>query len=249
MKKLLLAVALVGAAFSSANAQSCTPGANYADSIYGAWPDTIQNFPMAASGVAYSTDLNFKVPDQVTANLDPTGVFVGSPIQGFVVDSVVGLPAGMDFGCNVASCSYPGGANGCANLYGTPTTTGTYPVEIFITATVLVDIPFVGQQPVDQPTSFTGYKIIVGTAGTIEAVLNPIEVHPNPASDKITISGLNSQLNISSVVLTNMEGKVIRIIEVSAATVDVAIDGMESGVYFVVVNHDGGKETVKFIKE
>ena len=250
MKKLLLVVALFVSGVSAAVAQTCTPLQSWADTVdYGAYPDTITNFPFAEINVFYSTDLNFKVPATVTAELDPSGTFVGTPIQGFVVDSVVGLPAGLDFACSAALCEYAGGANGCANIFGTPTVAGTYPVEIFITATVLVTVPLVGQVPVEQQTSFTGYKIVVGTAGTIEAVLDPIKVQPNPASDKITVSGLSSALKVSSMVVTNMEGKVVRNVEVSASTVDVNLNGLENGIYFVVVNHSAGTETIKFIKQ
>lgn len=254
MKKLLLSISLMVAGASSLYAQTCTPGSAYpgatwADTIYGAYPDTIENFPPAAQGVAYSTDLTFKVPTTVTANLDPTGAFVGSPIVQFVVDNVTGLPAGLNYACNISSCTYPGGSLGCANLYGTPTQTGTFPVVIAITATVIINVPIIGPTPVDQATSFTGYKIIVGTAGIVEAVLNPIAVHPNPASDKITITGLDKQLNVTSLVITNMEGKVVKTVNVTSATMDVNLDGVDSGIYFVVVNHDAGTETVKFIKE
>ena len=247
MKKLLLVISIVSAAMS-ASAQSCTPGANFADSVYGVWPDTVQNFPFATVNVAYSADLNFAVPAEVTAELDPTGgTLVGSPIQGFVVDSVVGLPAGMNFGCNSSDCSYAGGINGCANLYGTATTTGTYPVEIFITATVLVTIgPF--PVPIPQSTSFTGYRIVVGQAGTIDGIYEPLNLKPNPANENVTLYGITPDMNISSVEVTNMEGKVVRALDIVGNSLEINLNGLNNGVYFVVVNHAGGKETIKFIK-
>lgn len=252
MKKLLLVISLVSVA-ASASAQSCTPGTNYADSTYGVWPDTTTNFPGAAANVFYSTDLNFKVPDVVTAEVAGSNVlaqgFIGNDIQGFVVDNVGGLPAGMNYACNISNCTYAGGANGCANLYGTATTVGVYPLTIDITATVLVDIPLIGQQPIDVPTSFSGYKIVVGTAGIVEAIINPITVHPNPANDKITLTGLNPQLKITAAQITNMAGQVVKTIDVTAPTMDVNLNGMDNGVYFVVVNHAAGTETLKFIKE
>lgn len=253
MKKLLLVISLVSIAAANASAQSCTPGANYADSTYGVWPDTVQNFPGAAANVAYSTDLNFKVPDAVTAEVagtDPLAQgFIGSPIQQFVVDNVGGLPVGFNYACNISNCTYAGGSNGCANLYGTTSTEGIYPLTIDITATVLVDVPFVGPTPVDVPTSFSGYKIVVGTAGLIEGIINPITVHPNPASDVITLSGLNSQMKITSAKITNMAGQVVKTLDITSPTMDVNLNGFDNGVYFVVVNHIGGTETIKFIKE
>jgi hypothetical protein len=252
MKKLLLVISLVSLA-ASASAQSCTPGINYADSTYGVWPDTTTNFPGAAANVFYSTDLNFKVPDVVTAEVagsDPLAQsFIGSVIQDFVVNNVGGLPAGITYACNISNCTYAGGANGCANLFGTATTVGVYPLTIDITATVLVEVPFVGPTPVDVPTSFSGYKIIVGTAGIVEAIINPITVHPNPANDKITLTGLNPQMKITSAVITNMEGKVVKTLDITSTTMDVNLNGIDNGVYFIVVNHAAGTETLKFIKE
>jgi len=241
MKKLLLVITLISAAVSGANAQSCTPGANYADSTFGAWPDTIQNFPPAEANVLYTTDLNFKVPTDA-GDVDPA--LAGSTIESFSVDAVTGLPPGMSYTCNIATCEYAGGANGCAQITGTCSTPGTYDITIDVTGVIIV-FGF----PVDAPYTFEGYKIIVGTAGTIEAIINPISIHPNPASDKITLSGLNPEMKISALAITNMEGKVIKNVDVTSSTMDVSLNDFESGVYFVVVDHAGGKETMKFIKE
>ena len=67
----------------------CTPGANYADSTFGAWPDTTTNFPVGYPDFYYQTDLNFKVPNDAG---DIDSAFTGSTIVNFTVDSVVGLP-------------------------------------------------------------------------------------------------------------------------------------------------------------
>ena len=234
--------------------QNCSPNPLYNDSTYGVWPDTTQNFPPGLVNVFYSTDLNFKVPSTVTAEVagsDPTAQgFIGSPIQGFVVNGVNGLPTGFNYACNIPSCSYAGGANGCANVYGTNGTAGTYPLSIDITATVLVTIPLLGQQPVDVPTSFSGYRIVLGTAGTIEQFIAPITVSPNPANDLIKIEGITSYTKANSVSIVNVEGKVIANKELSNGS-DVSFDltGVKSGMYFVYVSHASGVETVKFIKE
>ena len=253
MKKLLLITITVFTA-ASVNAQSCTPGATFADSLYGAWPDTITNFPLGAVGVAYSTDLNFKVPTTVTAEVagdDPAAQpFIGSPIQDFSVTGVIGLPPGFNYGCNISSCTYSGGANGCANVYGTGSAAGTFPLVIEIDATILIDVPILGQQPVTQATSFNGYKLVLGSAGVAEELIQPFSVHPNPASTKITLNGLSENLNITSIVLTNMEGKVIRTVQPGAAkSMDIDVSAFGNGIYFVNITHNLGKETIKFVKE
>lgn len=245
MKKLLLFVTLIGGVISNATAQ-CTPditapAPNYADSTFGAWPDTTVNFGPAAVGVAYTQELQFKVPSDA-GDVDPA--FAGSTIESFTVDAVNGLPAGLTYACNISSCTFNGGTVGCALISGTCSVTGVYPVTIDVTGVINY-----GGFLIDAPYTFEGYRIVVGNAGTIEAIINPINIHPNPANDKITLSGLNEQMKISSVAITNMEGKVMKNVTVTSSTMDVSLQGFETGVYFVVVNHAGGKETLKFIKE
>jgi len=242
MKKLLLSIAVAVITTMSVQAQSCTPNAQYADSVYGVWPDTTTNFPAATQNVAYSTDLNFKVPSEVPASLDAT--LAGTPIQGFVVTGVAGLPTGFDYACNVSSCQYAGGANGCANVFGTTSQTGVFNVTIQITATVSIF-----GQGIDQDVEFTGYKIVVGNAGTIEQVIAPIVVSPNPANDEIKIEGISASMKASKVEITNIEGKVVASKEVAnSSNFNFDLTEMKAGIYFVNVTHASGVETVKFIK-
>lgn len=241
MKNLLLSLTISLGSIASVVAQSCTPGANFADSTFGAWPDTTENFPPAYVGVAYTTDLNFKVPTNAS-DIDPS--YPGFTIQSFVVDAVSGLPSGMTYSCNISNCTYSGGANGCAQITGTESVAGVYDVTIDITAT----LDFMGS-PIDVPYQFTGYKINVGNLGLIESVVNPISVSPNPAKDVITLKGLNPQMKISSVMITNMEGKIVKEINLTSTELEVNIADLDNGVYFVAVEHAAGKETLKFIKE
>jgi hypothetical protein len=253
MKKLLLSIGVVFVGFA-ANAQ-CTPLQSWADTTdYGVYPDTIQNFPPAAVNVAYSSDLNFKVPATVTAEVagdDPLAQnFIGSEIEGFVVTSVEGLPAGYDYACNIPSCEYDGGANGCANVFGTTSTTGTYDIIINVTATVIVQLPLLPPTPQDVPTSFTGYKIVVGTAGNIEEIIPPVSVSPNPANDVIKVAGITASKKASNITITNIEGKVVAKRNVENATdYEFDLSGVNAGIYFVNVAHANGVETVKFVKQ
>lgn len=251
MKKILLFICATFVAVQI-NAQSCTPGTNFADSTYGIWPDTTANFPGAEQNVAYSTDLNFKVPSEVTAEIagdDPIAQgFIGSVIQSFLVSSVNGLPTGYDYVCNVSGCEYLGGENGCANVFGTTAETGEYPVSITVIGTIEVD--FLGTiVPVDQELTFDGYRIVVGMAGLIEEIIQPLTVVPNPANESISLRGLNTY-EASQVSIMNIEGKVVAeqsLLNVSSADFDLTT--LNNGVYFVKVAHSNGTETVKFIKQ
>ena len=250
MKKLLLSLAVVASSVA-ATAQNCTPNQVWADTVsggYGAYPDTIINFPPATVNTFYSADLNFLVPAQVTADLDPTGLFVGSTINFFTVDDVVGLPAELAYACNVSSCQYNGGDNGCANVYGTPVVADViYDITIQITANVQT---FIGA--VNQGAEFTGYKIIVNdeTASVPFEVIEPLAVSPNPSSNKVTLSGVSPSLKASQITVTDITGKIVHSIEpgnYSNYTFDVS--GLDAGIYVINVEHAYGFDSIKFIKE
>lgn len=245
MKKLLLSIAVLTFGASAAMAQ-CTPDVtapapNYADSTFGAWPDTTTNFANGAVGVAYTQELQFKAPLDA-GDVDP--FLAGSDIQSFTVDAVNGLPPGLSYACNISNCTFNGGTVGCALLSGTPTTAGTYEVSIDVTGVILI-LGF----PANAPYTFVGYEIVIGAAGEVELVYNPFKVVPNPANDKINIQGL-SKFNVTGIEITNMDGKVMRTMDATGlASMEVSLDGFANGIYFVNVNHSNGKEVVKFIKE
>ena len=142
MKKLILS-SLFTIVYFASYAQSCTPGANFVDSTYGVWPSPATNFPAALVSVPYTTDVNFKVPstitDEIAAVIPEAAMLVGAPIQSFKITNVSGLPAGFAYVCNISSCEYLGGSNGCANIYGTSVAAaGSYPAAIEFDITVLI---------------------------------------------------------------------------------------------------------------
>jgi hypothetical protein len=247
MKKLLLS-SLFTMTYLISWGQSCTPGANFVDSTYGIWPDTTQNLPPALPNVAYSTDINFKVPSTVTAEIDPSGQFVGSVIQQFTVDALQGLPPGFDYACNVSNCTYLGGANGCANIYGTTDSVAVFPVTVDVTATVLVVLfPGLPPTPVTQTVSFDGYKIVVGSGGTIEQIINPISLQPNPAQSSIEVSGLVGGSN-SQLILRDLSGKNIQTIQTTSATATFDLQKLAEGTYIIELSDAFGTQQQKFVK-
>ena len=251
MKLLLLS--LTFAAFTSiyVGAQSCTPGTNFADSSYGIWPSPATNFPAAVINAPYTTDINFKVPTTITADivavLPAAAIALGAPIQSFKLTGVTGLPTGFNYACNISSCQYDGGSNGCANIYGTSNAqAGLYSVTIKINVTILLG----GTVPFTQSAEFDGYSILLGTAGTIEQIIAPITVSPNPANNEIKIEGITASMKASQISILNIEGKVVaerEIKDVLNTTFD--LSALKAGIYFVNVSHASGNKTVKFIKQ
>ncbi|MFM7467063.1 MAG: T9SS type A sorting domain-containing protein [Crocinitomicaceae bacterium] len=256
MKKLLLLfVGFVGfstAALAQPQGGICTPDPLYTDSVYGAWPDTVTNFPPATANVYYETVLNFKAPAAVTADLDPTGQFVGSPIQSYTVTSVDGAPTEYLYACNISNCSYTGGVQGCATVYGTTATLGTYPIVINLDVVVLVTLfPGLPPTPVTQSTSFTGYKIVVSNNGAFldENGNSVLSAFPNPARNEFVVNGLQSLINASDITLSNVEGKVLAKRNIGQNQENFDMSALKAGIYFVNVAHANGVESIRIIKE
>ncbi len=247
MKKIIL-TSLFTMTYLLSWSQSCTPGVNFIDSTYGIWPDTTQNLPPALPNVAYSTDINFKVPATVTAEVDPSGQFVGSVIQQFTITGVQGLPPGFDYACNVSNCNYLGGANGCANLFGTTDSVAVFPVTVDITATVLVVLlPGLPPTPITQPVSFDGYKIVVGSGGQIEQIIHPMSLEPNPASTAIEVSGLLNG-SLSTLTLRDFTGKIMEVVQTTAASASFDLSKLCTGTYLIELNNVFGTQQQKFVK-
>lgn len=249
MKKTLYALIILFP-LGFLTAQTCSPLQTWADTVeFGAFPDTIVNFPVAQVDEFYSTDLNFKVPDEVTPQLDPSGVAVGSEIESFVVTSVEGMPDGIEFNCNSTNCYYEGGDNGCANIYGTPTTPGEYDIVINIKATILLAlIPGLPPTPVDQDTQFTGYKIIVdGELNTSVYQLDETHVYPNPFTNQFTVS--NPKNRDLTVALFDLSGKLLSTTKVSTTKQELNTSHLPKGMYVVHLSDVDEVKQFKLIKQ
>jgi hypothetical protein len=238
MKKLLLSFAAIGLLAWSFEAQSCIPGANFVDSTFGVWPDTVQNLPPAVVNAFYSTDLNFKAPADAG---DVPGSPASGAIESFTVSSVAGLPSGVNYSCNTPNCTYVGGDNGCANVYGTPTQTGVFNITISIDAQVNVGFGII----IPYSQSFSGYKIVVGTAGVITGVMEPLHAFPNPSNDITTVEGLNG----TRLTLSNLNGQELLVESIEGlSTADLNLTNLNAGVYFINVYGEQGVETIRMIK-
>jgi len=159
MKRLLLLITICITSVSyQLYSQSCTPGVNFQDSLDGIWPDTIQNLPPIGPNLPYSANLNFKFSDH--PGQLPSGLTLYS-FNDFTLDSVSGLPPGLNFVCSDPNCYYLADSVGCLNIWGiSPTNLGTYPIKIHFSCEVLVQI-FGIPTPLIVTDSLTGYNIVV----------------------------------------------------------------------------------------
>jgi hypothetical protein len=93
--------------------------------------------------------------------------------------------------------------------------------------------------------SFGGYKIIVGTAGLITSVVEPLSIYPTPSNGEVSIKGIVAD----ELTITNLNGQVILRKNVSGQTqTNLDLSSLNAGVYFVNTLGALGKETIRFIK-
>ena len=80
---------------------------------------------------------------------------LGLTITNFLIQSINGLPLGMNWTCNHAAngCNYNPNVSlyGCVQIYGTPLLQGVYPLSVTVVATV----QFIGNQTFNFNTSLT----------------------------------------------------------------------------------------------
>lgn len=252
MMRHLLFLVFAGALISGANAQ-CTPNTLYADSVYGVWPDTTQNFVGGMVGVPYSDTLNVLVPSDATlvSNTIPPGTMIDS----VAVTSVDGLPPGITVDCNSQSgapCTFLPNVVGCGLIAGMPTTPGSYPVTI----NVLAYANFLGF-PVTQSQSFGGYEIVispnVGINDGVRIGLDQVSASPNPFNHHTNIQFTLSRATAVKVKVFNMLGEELwhRNVEGKQGQNAVACEpgALQDGVYLYKVEAAGHVFTGRMVVE
>ncbi len=144
MKKIYLTLFAITASLTSVLAQTiptCSLNPTFISSNkIGVYPDSATNFVSGTVGVPYEQNITVKVPkDTVSGPLtvcfnrfelsNPTGI------------TNYNLPPGLNFASSTAALAngtinaapsliFPGNANNCGGIYGTPTTAGTWTLSL-----------------------------------------------------------------------------------------------------------------------
>ena len=231
------------AAASLSSFSQCTPNALYADSVYGVWPDTTENFVPGMVNVFYSDTLNILVPSDAGL-VNPN--FSGFNIDSVSLSQVTGLPPGITVSCNSqtgAPCTYLPNQLGCGLLEGTPTEAGTYPIVLTVTGYVQI---FFTTQAV--PLTFSGYSITiapntVGVTDLATAKLGRVQNVPNPFADRTTIEFSLSKAAPTRIKVFNLVGGEVwsRTVQGKAGNnrVPFELNDLESGIYIYHVEAAG----------
>ncbi|MBK8876235.1 MAG: T9SS type A sorting domain-containing protein [Bacteroidetes bacterium] len=150
----------------------CTPDVSL--TIPGIYPDSTTGLPSGVLGQPYSEVIQVRV-------LTDTSLF-GAPVivTSITITGVTGLPPGITYSCNPASCIFPGGTNGCILLSGTPTAAGAF--------TMNVDLEVAGTlfgSPLTQPSTVDYYVININSTSGVNELgavkFDLLQNKPNPA--------------------------------------------------------------------
>lgn len=142
----------------------------------GIFPDTLVG---TCVGIPYEETINIIIPP------DTTAMGLSAVIDSVVLDSVGGLPPGLNFFCLNGSCAIQGGTRSCVLLTGTPTTAGTYRVDLYTTSYIKIF-----GAPVIQTDTLVGfYNLTINPALTTQISFTGAACGVNDGTATVTPSG------------------------------------------------------------
>ena len=248
MKQVLLSLCLFVVALGDTNAQ-CTPNPLFQDSLFGVWPDTINNLLSGEMGVFYSDTMNIIIPVDA-GNIDP--LFAGTVIDSMQLDVITGLPPGLNIDCNSQTggpCTLLPRQLGCLLIEGIPTQNGSFPITVDVTGFTTVVIP------ISVPFSFTGYRIDVGTLGVEErfagTTLREVKNVPNPFSRVTDIEFVLNRANEVTLQVFDLLGQgvfeTVQRLNKGKNKITFKGDGYEQGIYIYQLSANGVVHTGRMI--
>lgn len=247
MKKIYLLAVIIFAALS-VSAQ-CTPDNTITQPGY--YPEDLDT---AVVGQSYNMVLHFRIPNDT--NINYNGFPVTATFDSIRLVSVLGLPSGFTYQCNVANCNFVPQQTFCAKVSGNPTAQqkGVYPVEMAVVAYAKI-----GFIPIQQPDTIRRFTLIVDTAGGnggTTGIIVPcnaygVNVYPNPARSEVTV--WVNDADALECTVSDMTGKVQRTEKLLTSSglqsTVINLDGLAKGMYLVQVRGAKGTSTAKLLVE
>ena len=251
MKQLLLSFSFLTLLVFGANAQ-CTPDPQY--TVGGVYPDSATGLAPAYVGQTYNEVITVVVPVDTTIMVGPIPFTL--TFDSVVVSDWQGLPSGftvdyyspnntfspIDQGC------FEGAQTGCILISGNPTTAAVGSYQQII-STGAYSTP---NSPLGEPTlTLVDYYYIhiIDANGIGGITKSKFALFPNPANSVVTLNGFND-VDVSAVSVVDMNGKQHAYFHsFNSASMDINVETLESGMYFVRIDYNGIAETLKFIKE
>jgi len=150
IRLFLLLTVFASAGYVSAQCPGCIPNILLCDTASGPCPNFLDT---AYVTVPHEDTITFRLPRQVDATQQSGGLFGWVDFVQFKINSISGLPFGLNWSCDIGNCTYapssfPNGTAACVRFCGTPLVSpGVYPITINTTGTV--STPFGNQSGVE----------------------------------------------------------------------------------------------------
>jgi len=250
MKKLLLLFVLSFFMGTFVNAQ-CIPDPQY--SSPGIYPDSASGFSSGCVDDPYEQLVTVFVAADTTLLVGPFPVTL--VIDSLKLTGITGLPAGFTYSCYdsqnmisaVDGCVFEGNTIGCILISGTPTASdiGVHPLSL------QVELYLEGGGTPAASENIDYYQIEISNCGLglVENNSSKIKLFPNPATEELTLLGLN-EFEVLEVSIQNMQGeKIAAYSDVSTGEFKLDVSKLDAGVYFVSIAHESSVDIIRFIKK
>ncbi len=265
MKKTLLIAAITMASVNFATAQCNPADHDWAGATYGVSPDPNagETFVDGVLGQSYADVVYVKAPT-TAGEVDSAYIKLNLAIDSLSLDSITifnGLVdvsltnIGLYISCNNLgvspnACMFMPGGSYCGDIWGTPTSAGTFPVKIYTTVFVTFGI-----FPQGIGYVFDNYTLtIADPANSVSEVapnLTGLKNWPNPANDNTQISFSLEQSEKVNIVVRNLLGAVVYTKAINAKSGDntlvIETNNLSEGVYLYSVKAGDNKYTKKLI--
>ncbi|HKR04815.1 MAG TPA: T9SS type A sorting domain-containing protein [Bacteroidia bacterium] len=250
MTKKLYAVIFLFFIFINADRSfaQCTPNPNNTNLIT---PDTVTNFVSGTVAIPYTQIVYLHPPSDTTVMIGTIPVTI-DPVDSIVLNSITNLPPGLSVACNPSNCNFLGGVSGCAKISGTPTTAGTYILNIIVTS--------YGKEAtfgfsVYQTDTIQSYHITINVNSGIpvydQSNFQLIEFGPDPVQEKLTLK-INSPKPVDAdFSIFNILGKSVynksTSLKQGINTIDFNAKNISAGVYILTLKKEPYLLTRRFV--
>jgi hypothetical protein len=96
-------------------------------------------------------------------------------------------------------------------------------------------------------TSDVAVLTVVNNVGFNDLSTSKLSIYPNPTNGDFTITGLELVGTVSSLILTDMNGKIVKVLDTKATKF--TMGGIKPGVYFLNILSGNKQEVLKIVKE
>jgi hypothetical protein len=192
-----------------------------------------------------SLDVGFLLPTAVVTAMNLAGISTVMSVDvNHVTYDITGLPTNLSYVCDISSCQYPSGVDGCMQISGTPIQSGTFPIDVNMTINIQIPPitdPILGTtifagMAVDFPT-FPGQQydlFIDGSSSLVNRGIEEIKIYPNPTSD---ISILEFE-GIKNIKIYDSLGRIIVTQKNVKSTLELSKEQLGTGLFIIEIGDE-----------